>query len=650
MRIPSLALGLLVACHNAAPPAPQPRPSVHASGSPGPAAPAPVAPEPSRAPRFVPAGGEQGTRRDPLMHRLDEHPYPAEPDATHFVGQALGAYWIGDARTGDDAIAGLIKVVKPGLDDPDAKDEGFHWQAYKLERIVLLFGEHGRYQPGRMSKTAEDGARTLLWDWLAPRARKVLVAPEHDYWLWGSENHHLQAWFSMWGALVMFADDPSYATRKFGDGSTPAELKPLFDAYFRRWIRNRASRGLFAENNSPTYVKYSLGGFYNLVDFSDDRDLREAARSFLDLVWAQWALEQVDGYRAGSRHRSYEEGASETGSMGGADAWYLLGSGQPEDKNTAHPSGWCGATTSYTPLPLISEIQARRRELGTYVIRSRQPGLVDPHAPRLANYVDDKTYRLYQPTGVYTLDPQCRSLVRETYASPEFILGTSMIPAKTETPFAAVSAQNRWEGVMFSGSGGARIFMQPQVEHGKGKSYNAQWSVMDQGVLVVQRLPPEKGEVVQDVFVSHALHTDEKDGWVFVTAPEAYAAIRVVDGGSHWIDSEKKGAGRYMELDKPLSPVILEVVPKTAYASLDAFEHAIAANKLAVAKDHIEYHSAFYRNALTLYSDYSRPPLVDGKPVDYEPEMGFDGPVLRSRFGSDKVELRALGQVHELKF
>jgi hypothetical protein len=593
---------------------------------------------------FVPAGGAQAARRDALMQRLDQSPYPPN-GISHFIGQALGAYWIGDDTTGDAAIAGAVKEATPGIDAKGARENSFHWEAFKLERLLFLFGQKGVYHAGQMSPTAEKSVRELLWSWLAPRARRELVDPQRDWWLWGSENHHLQAWFSMWGALVLFANDPEYVDRTFTDGSTPRTLKPAFDDYFCRWIKNRATRGLFAECNSPTYTKYSLCGFYNLVDFSDDPRLRELARSFLDLYWSQWALEQVDGIRGGSRHRSYTGEASEVGATDDPGAWYLFGVGP--GKASAHPSGWCVATTSYTPLPLISEIQRRRAELGDYVIRSRQPGLLDPAAPKRVNYLDDPTYAMYEPTGVYVLDPACGSLSRETYATPGFVIGTSMVPAGAN--FSAISAQNRWEGAIFNGTHGGRIFVQPQVDLGTHKSYDAQWSVMDRGVLIVQRLNNMK-DLTQDVFISNSLPTEEKNGWVFARSPQAFAAVHVVDGTYRWIPSAKAGAGRYLQLERPLSPVIIEVVPSTAYASLGDFETAIRQNKLSVVSGRVDYASAFYKTKLTMFSDYSQAPAINGETVRYDSPLSFDCPLLQARFGGDTAKLQAFGQTHIFQF
>ena len=404
---------------------------------------------------FVPAGGEQGKRREQVMQELSKHPYP-NTGAWCFVGKALASYWVGEAVEGDRAISNLKQEMQRLQSVGD--EDGFHWQAFQIARILFLFGREGAFVPGRMSAEAEKTARQLLWTWLEPRARAVLVEPSKDWWVWGSENHHLQAWFSMWGALKLFTSDPDYAKRTFPDGSTPSQLKRGFDEYFKRWIRNRSTRGLFVECNSG-YAKYSLSGFYNFVDFSDDPELRLLAKNFLDLCWAQWALEQVDGNRAGSRHRSYPGAPSieETGA-GSELAWYHFGTG----KQSVHPATWCTATSSYVPPALVSEVVKRRRELGAYQITSRQPGLADPALSGSLNYVDDPKYPFYKPKGIYKLDPYCRSILRRTYAAPGFILGATMVRALPQAAWTAISSQNRWDGVVFSGTGAPRIFVQPQ--------------------------------------------------------------------------------------------------------------------------------------------------------------------------------------------
>lgn len=601
-------------------------------------------------PPFARAGGEQGARAEVALRSLAKSPFP-RTGLWGDVAQALSAYWVGENARGDAAVAALGAGAKATVDNQTAG--GFHWQAYQLARIVLLFGSKGVFAPGHMSAEAEQTAKDTLWQWLAPRGSRGLVDPSRDWWQWGSENHHIQAWVSFWSALNLLAKDETYAGKTFADGSTVQELKVEFDSYFKRWIRERATHGLFAEANSPTYAKYSVSGFYNLVDFADDAELRRLSREFLDLCWTQWALEQVDGVRGGSRHRSYAGGASIDGSSLGNIAWYHFGVGQAESR---HPSVLCTITSAYEPPDFVKDLITRRAELGDYEITSRLPGLLEKPLAEWGNYATDSSNPMFSPKGILPYDPACGQLLRRTYSTPGFVIGATMLPALPMERWAPTSSQNRSDGVTFAGTGAAGIFVQPPPAR-KGSIYNTQWSVQDRGVLLVQRLPftNSKG---QRVWFAAGLARTERDGWIFVEAPQAYAAVRVVQGGTSWAKDEvadwleasdyKPGLGEWLVLADESSPIIVEVAPKSAYADAAAFQKEILGNKLAAKGDRVDYQSAHYATTLTLFSDQSKLPEINGTPLDFALKKSFAGPVLEGE--GDVVRLKALGRDHTFNF
>jgi len=612
----------------------------------------------SYAPVFKLPSADQGLRREDLMRRIAVAPFPSD-GPWHFVSQAFGAYWTKDCGKGDAAIMGLTHLMDADGRKTDSHaangtiEDSFHWQVFEITRLLELFGSKGVYAPHRMSMEAENTAKQLIWKWLEPRARLILVDPSKDWWIWGSENHHLQAWFSMWGALNLFSRDADYNERVFADGSTVPKLKLVFDDYFKRWIRNRATRGLYVECGS-LYLKYSFSGFYNFVDFSDDLELRRLAKEFLDLCWTQWALEQVDGVRAGSRHRCYPGLSSTQEGACSELAWYHFGVGLPKSD---HPSVLCAATTSYVPSAIVGTIVHRRTLLGSYEITSRQPGLSDPSVTFTANFLNDPQYPFYVKQGVYTLDPQCRSILRRTYATPDFILGSTMLPALPRESWSSISSQNRWDGVIFSGDGSPRIFIQPQRPI-NGSIYNAQWSVQNKGVLLIQRLPFTNAKT-QRIWFSRTLKCQEKQGWIFTEAQNAYAAAKVVDGAWQWEpdgpaywrgNQSKPTTGSWLAPLNEFSPLILEVVPKSGYHNFKAFQDAVLHNVLRREGNHIDYSSAFYHTTLTLFTDFKSAPKVDGIALNFEPQMSFDGEVLRSSFGSKTVKLHVFDHDYLFRF
>ena len=622
--------------------------------------------------RFILPQGELGERREQALKQLEAKPWPTSGIAL-YVARMYGGYWTSHPDSANQAAKDLaVYFYKEDAAEKAAASAGkdyaameFHWQAYQIERLIFLFGAQGVYQPGRMSPDAEQTLKKVLWTWTSDRAGRVLFEPANDWKVWGSENHHLMNWFSLWGALKLLAGDADYAGKNFADGSSVPELKTDADAYFKRWIQNRATRGLLVECNSPGYAKYSFGGIYNFVDFADDPELRRLAREFLDLYWTEWALEEIQGVRGGSRHRSYPGQATRSGSAIELAGYHFGKLVSPEP--CLHPSALCTMTTSYVPPFFVQEIVKRREELGVYEINSRLPGRLDPHRPALFNYFSDPKHPLFRPQGSYCLDSECRSMLRKTYVTPDFVLGTTMVTPLDAKEWAGISSQNRWDGVIFKDDKPIAadhqipyIFLQPAIPN-EGSMYNTEWSVMDKGVLLIQRLKQAAPQGNQQVWFSLDLPHIEREGWIFVEAPHAYAAVKVIDGGSTW-EKDRAELWRNPNQFNPkygsallipnnnLSPIILEVSSKKGYSDFNAFQNEILHNKFSSSTKRVDYESNHYQNSLTFFPDQSQMPLLNGQTVVLENPKGFSGGTLDADFGGKTVTLKAFGQEHVFKF
>lgn len=579
-------------------------------------------------------------RRAQMLKLQADKPYP--PDGLwRYEDQALAAYYLGQTAKGDKAILDEAAVFAK---DPKLAD--FHWHAFMLERIYFLFNSKSRFFPMRMSPAAEKALVEMLWTWAGPNLSLEMTLPERDWWVWGSENHHLQAWSSAWGAAHVFAERAEFKDRTFPDGTSMADMAKAFDEYFKRWALNRASRGLFVECNSG-YNRYSIGPLSNLADFSQDPELKRRITLLLDLFWADWAIEQIDGLRGGSRHRCYPGRDSLEECHMTGEAWYLFGIGRP---CSTHPSVMCLATSFYRPPPLVTDLVLHTPARGVYPYISRRPGRGqgDVGAGK-RSYVSNPN-SLFGAAGlVYWLDPRCGDLVRYTWCTPDFIMGTSMVPALNAKAWANISSQNRWYGVIFGGHPTARIFFQPLVPPGgKASVYNDSWSVQSKGAMIVQRLrTASENTEGQRVWFDGALQRVETNGWIFAKGPRAYAAVRVVQGQAVWEDDDQeyratakaKGKGQWLALKDAFAPVVMEMACQSDYASFAAFQKAVQANPLAWDGHKVQYTSSGYHTSLTFWTDWSQPPQVGGIPVDYAPQKVYDSPFIQGDFGSGVVTL-----------
>ena len=76
------------------------------------------------------------------------------------------------------------------------------------------------------------------------------------------------------------------------------------------------------------------------------------------------------------------------------------------------------------------------------------------------------------------------------------------------------------------------------------------------------------------------------------------------------------------------------------YPDFAAFQKAILANALTWKKNRLDYRSDLYKTQLTLFTDYSKPPEVNGVPINYSPAKCYDSPFIQGDWGSGVVTIR----------
>src|SRR5207253_946675 len=137
------------------------------------------------------------------------------------------------------------------------------------------------------------------------------------------------------------------------------------------------------------------------------------------------------------------------------------------------PNCMYAATTFWRPSPIVTDLAVDVAGRGVYESVSRRLGLRDPQKDgELLNYVSDPTHPFFEPRGVNVLRPDGGGLLRYSYCTPDFVMGTSMVEARPREDWIGGSCQNRWEGVIFAGHPTARIFA-PPLQPKRGSFYNA---------------------------------------------------------------------------------------------------------------------------------------------------------------------------------
>lgn len=576
--------------------------------------------------------GQFDARRDTVLRRQVASPYPRD-GVWHYADFALAALYLNERVA--DANAAILRIHRefPVNPDPhrkptDPEVQDFHWSINLLHRIYFLFHSRSAHFPGRLTPAAEAALLDIFWQSAHRHCRIEFASPDRTWWIWGSENHGAMKWSGFWGTAHILGAAPDYRDRRYEDGSTPSQMAAAWDQYFKLFVRERAAKGLLVEIGS-TYNKYTLQGWYNMADFASDPTLQARMKMLLDLFWADWAVEQINGVRGGGRHRIYAGRTSTRGyafSSGQGMAWYYFGLGLPR---SAHPGHMCAATSRYRPPLCVVDMALDPEGRGLYEYVSRRPGLNLLPKPPAAGW------------DMYVLRPDFGGILRYTFCTPDFIMGTSMVQARPHGDWSAISSQNRWDGVLFAGDRDARIFAQP-LKPKRGSVYNSHWSIQHKGVMILQKLRKHRHAHGQRVWFSEALKTTEANGWVLAQAPSAYAACRVVQGKTHWEDAlaHDQAPGRWLVCEEPYSPVILLVRRSCDVASMDAFRAAVQADALDFDGAVLSYTSRAYGAAIRFYADQSKPPELNGQPLSFTPKRVYDCPFIQGDWDSGVVVLQ----------
>jgi hypothetical protein len=136
---------------------------------------------------------------------------------------------------------------------------------------------------------------------------------------------------------------------------------------------------------------------------------------------------------------------------------------------------------------------------------------------------------------------------------------------------------------------------------------------------------------------------------VFVEAAGAWAAVSVADGGYSWDDPEDRSKGIWLRCENDLSPIILEVSDKSEYVDSGSFRSAVIGRSSTLEAESLQYES-LSGDMFTFYADYSSPPEINGKAINYAPPKVYDSPFVQSQWDSAVVTISFGGSTRVLDF
>jgi|APSaa5957512622_1039677.scaffolds.fasta_scaffold10642_2 lysophospholipase L1-like esterase len=521
----------------------------------------------------------------------------------------------------DEANAALQELCQYHLERPQTFFEihSFPGVCDALARLYIFHGPCGTKVANRLSSETSAVLERTMWDWANEKAdiADAEIEQSQTWWLRNSENHHAQHFTTCWAFAGILRNVAAYQDRPLEDGHTPGEHHDAWTAYLKEYLRERARKGTFVEIDSPSYATATLKSVYSFYDFSDDPVLKGRAGRFLELYWALWAEEQIDAVTGGAQTRCYAKSAVRGGSFLRRAAWYVIGFGEPA---FTHSSMLPFVTTTWRVPDIVLQVAASRPAHAAYEIRQRRMGLAEK------GYDRPPQFRFRTDVG---------GILRYTYCTPDFIMGSLITEARPTEDWAAISRQNRWAGVIFAGDPDARVYPAPYSARGRS-IHNGFWSVQVKGTMISQQLPARSTD--WRVFFSTAGLSEPVtiDAWTFAEASQAYVGVCVVEGNA---SLEQSQFGHWLVCEETTTPVIIEAGRTSDHADLAAFQTAVMARQFTFAESVLTYH-ALSGDKLTFHADQSRLPRINGTVVDLAPEAVYDSPFVQSRWDSGVVTIQ----------
>lgn len=464
--------------------------------------------------------------------------------------------------------------------------------------------------------------------------------------IFSSDNKDIHTAVNNWTTAQIIKNDPAYANYTFPGGDTAEQRYGKWTTKFLDYFQYRAAKGQSVEVGSSIYQPHYFNPIMHLAEYSEDARLRELAREYISLHFADLAQETTNGIRGGAKSRAPKNRVLNFNGERSAQYIYPF-VGLPSEGLNVLPSGnqlprlFGGMTTTDYRVPqeiidLMSDDTAR----GTYTYISNRMGegvrFTDPNLT-----VNNK----------YSVPSETQSnLLRTTRVTPEYTLGWFTVDENKD--YMPISGQAQAMGVITNGTRDSRL-----IVNLTGGKVNDELQAVGHGdaMLVRKQVGKHAGEKPR-VYVSNNFFLSfEADGWIFGNdnsgaffalkgvLPTGSASYTVVDASSDG------GNGVYYEFDDEDTVVLLQMGLQSEYTLVNNFKDTVRANSLTY--DSVDGSVTYDAGTPITIFDDQRVPKVGGQTLDLTPTKVYDSPYLNADYGSNIITFTDLnGQSFDLDF
>jgi hypothetical protein len=283
------------------------------------------------------------------------HPDPGYgPAASRYASGTLAAAAL--AKVGEPGAAANAANVADAARWTEATLEGCadRWEKVECEGALLCLQRVVLDFPGVLPEELLARVRAAASRSAAPPGDEAVL---HPWDFKETENQRLSKMARSLTAEVVAGTPESPAAKAWG-------------AYAEAFLAAHDRNGWY-EQESPGYLAFSITALLQLADHAPQAAVREGATRQLNVLFGAWAQEQVGGFPAGAKSRTYVHWA-----LGEKNtpwqAWAWLAGGRGREERIFFLDATMLAVSAYRiPLP-VRRLLASRREEAPYEIRVRR--------------------------------------------------------------------------------------------------------------------------------------------------------------------------------------------------------------------------------------------------------------------------------------
>lgn len=491
-------------------------------------------------------------------------------------------------------------------------------------------------------------------DQLSPEARAALRrAWSSTLQLRGDTENH---WAMYYVSLYLMAQlHPGEPGESWYTGKSSAENLAESRDYLIHWMKLATTVGQGEYTCSHYIGEYAIPLLY-LATWAEDPAMRQRAVMMLDWILADQFANSLDGVLHGANARTDDTSVVERwNALSSFFSWLLLG-------NTPSPAGYGGwgiyfavAARHYHLPEVIYRIgvdrdgdflqrdlkRTRRRWRNSdvemapiyktnysrrdYAVGSYQGGVSDP----IQTHVWDVTWAVLDPRGVhntmFSLHPISSSRDMMTYFAE---LPDRMTNSVTKEGKVSYDSPDKFLG---------------------SSRYEQVFQDLDSIVALYDipagtRFPHINGFFSKDLVDL----SEDASGWIFARGGNAYLAYRPLAPYewqpakgyiSSWRPDRVEKGDRRLYSPHLKNGTILQAASTSEFPSMEAFQAAIRALPLTFKLEPVPSVTWRTLRGRSVVVTYGKPPVVDGRTVDYRKWKLFEGPYLNAEKGSQRLVL-----------